>query len=166
MRTHEEAAMEWFASWNRMDRQAFFALLAPGFVAKGVMAPQGVDGETIWRFMVAFRETFPDQHWESGQWLVSDRHMVVCEVIERGTFAGPWPDPGRRITPTHRAYVSDAAMLFRFDADGLIVENKSWYDSVDWFHQIGVDPNVAAPPGEVPDDFPILVAASRDIRER
>jgi hypothetical protein len=37
-------------------------------------------------------------------------------------------------------------MLFRFDPDGLIVENRTGYDSVDWFHQIGVDPNVGAPP--------------------
>jgi hypothetical protein len=34
-------------------------------------------------------------------------------------------------------------MFFRFDADGLILENNSWYDSVDWFRQIGVDPNIA-----------------------
>ena len=101
--------------------------------------------------MVAFRETFPDQKWERGSWLVSDGDIVVCEVIESGTFAGPWPDPARRIAPTNRAYVSSAVMLFRFDPDGRIVENQSWYDSVDWFHQIGVDPNVAAPPGEVPD---------------
>lgn len=143
--------MEWLASWNRLDRAAFLALLAPDFVASGVMAPQGVDGAAVWDFMVAFRSTFPDQKWERGGWLVSDRDLVVCEVIESGTFAGPWPDPARAISPTNRAYRSGAVMLFRFDADGLIVENESWYDSVDWFHQIGVDPNVAAPPGEVPD---------------
>ena len=160
MRTHAEAALEWFASWNRIDRDAFLALLAPGFVAKGVMAPQGVDGETIWKVMVAFRETFHDQHWEPGRWLVSDRDLVVCEVFESGTFAGPWPDPGRKIAPTNRPYVSDAVMLFRFDPDGLIVENQSWYDSVDWFHQIGVDPNVAAPPGEVPDVSAIALAGT------
>lgn len=156
MRTHAEAALEWFASWNRLDRDAFFALLAPDFVAKGVMAPAGLDKDAIWDFMVAFRATFPDQRWEPGAWLVGDGDLVVCEVIESGTFAGPWPDPRRAIAPTHRSYVSRAVMLFRFDADGLIVENESWYDSVDWFHQIGVDPNVAAPPDEAPDPSGIL----------
>jgi steroid delta-isomerase-like uncharacterized protein len=158
MRTHTEAAREWLASWNRLDREAFLALLAPDFVGRGVMAPQGVTAEAIWDFMVAFRETFPDQRWELGRWLVSDRDLVVCEVVESGTFAGPWPDPGRAIVPTNRSYVSRAAMLFRFNPDGLIVENESWYDSVDWFHQIGVDPNVAAPPDEVPDVSAVLSA--------
>ena len=91
---------------------------------------------------------------------MSDRDLLVCEVLESGTFAGPWPGPERRIAPTNRAYVSDAVMLFRFDSDGLIVENQSWYDSVDWFHQIGVDPNVGAPPDEVPDVSTILRAPS------
>jgi len=145
-----------------MDGDAFFGLLAPGFVAKGVMAPQGVDRETIWNAVVAFRGTFPDQKWELGGWMVCDRDVIVCEVFESGTFAGPWPDPERMIPPTNRAYVSGAVMFFRFDADGLIVENQSWYDSVDWFHQIGVDPNVAAPPKEEPDAaFSRLARSSR-----
>lgn len=152
--------MEWFASWNRIDREAFFSLLAPDFVAKGVMAPRGVDGDTIWNVMVAFRETFPDQQWEPGAWLVSEGDIVVCQVFESGTFAGRWPDAERAIAPTNRAYRSDAVMFFRFNADGLIVENQSWYDSVDWFHQIGVDPNVAAPPETVADVSIFLQAQS------
>ena len=143
-----------------MDRAAFLALLSPDFVARGVMAPGGVDKDTIWNVMVAFRGTFPDQRWDLGDWLVSDHDLLVCEVIESGTFAGIWPDPKRGIAPTNRSYVSSAVMLFRFDSDGLIVENRTWYDSVDWFHQIGVDPNVGAPPQEVPDVAITRVARS------
>jgi steroid delta-isomerase-like uncharacterized protein len=157
MRTHADAALAWLDTWNRMDREAFFALLAPDFVASGVMAPRGVDKEVIWDVMVAFRETFPDQRWELGTWLVGDGDIVVCEVIESGTFAGRWADPERDIAPTNRAYASSAVMFFRFDRDGLIVENRSWYDSVDWFHQIGVDPNVAAPADVIPDVTAIVV---------
>lgn len=155
-----DAALAWFATWNALDREAFLRLLAPGFVARGAMDPAGVSGEATWEFMVAFRGTFPDQRWELGSWLVSDGDLLVCEVVESGTFAGPWPGPDRGISPTNRHYVSRAAMLFRFDADGLIVENESWYDSVDWFHQIGVDPNVGAPPGEIPDVSGVLLARS------
>jgi hypothetical protein len=103
-----------------------------------------------------FRKTFPDVRWELGSWLVSDGDIVVCEVVERGTFVGPWANPVRTIAPTKRSYVSDAVMLFRFNPDGLIVENRSWYDSVDWFHQIGVDPNMAAPAGAEPDSLSIV----------
>ena len=145
------AATAWFETWNRLDREAFFALLAPDFVAKGVMGPGGVDKETLWKLVVAFRETFPDQRWELGAWLACDGDIVVCEVVETGTFTGPWANPEQGTPPTNRSYVSHAAMFFRFDTDGLIVENESWYDSVDWFHQIGVDPNIAAPPGAEPD---------------
>lgn len=166
MRTHAEAAIEWLASWNRLDRDAFCGLLAPDFVAKGVMAPDGVDGEAIWNVMLAFRETFPDQKWELGEWLVSDGDLVVCEVLESGTFAGTWPDPTVDIAPTGRSYVSDAVMFFRFNADGLIVENQSWYDSVGWFRQIGVDPKVAAPPEGVSDAQAVLRAKSGDVTTR
>ncbi len=158
MRTREEATKEWFRSWNTLDRDAFYALLAPDFVGKGVMGPQGVDKETMWKVMVAFRETFPDIKWELGNWLVSDHDIVVCEVFESGTFTGPWANPAREIEPTNRAYLSDAVMFFRFNAEGLIVENQRWYDSVDWFHQIGVDPNVGAPPEAEPDSSSIVKA--------
>jgi predicted ester cyclase len=134
-----------------MDKQGFLALLAPEFVGRGSMAPQGVDGETIWRVMVAFRETFPDIQWELGRWMVSDGPIVVCQLFESGTFSGPWANRTRPIAPTNRSYISDAVMYFRFDDAGRIVENQSWYDSVDWFHQIGVDPDVASPPGGEPD---------------
>jgi predicted ester cyclase len=141
-RRHEKSVMEWLRTWNSVDREAFLALLSPEFVGKGVMAPQGLDGDTMWSFMVAFRETFPDIKWELGEWLVCDGDISVCQLFESGTFSGRWPNSGP-IEPTNRSYRSEAVMLFRFDEDGLILENKSWYDSVDWFRQIGVDPNLA-----------------------
>ena len=146
-RTPVESVKEWLRTWNTVDRDGFFDLLSPDFVGKGVMAPDGVDGEAIWKMMVDFRETFPDIRWELGDWLVVEGDIAVCQLFESGTFSGPWPDSDRIIEPTNRSYRSEAVMLFRFDADGLVVENKSWYDSVDWFHQIGVDPNLGAPPG-------------------
>ena len=110
------------------------------------MAPRGVDGETMWQVMVAFRGTFPDIKWELGDWLVTDGAIAVCHLFESGTFTGPRPDAARHIAPTGRSYRSEAVMYFRFDDAGRMVENESWYDSVDWFHQIGVDPNLATPP--------------------
>jgi steroid delta-isomerase-like uncharacterized protein len=157
-RTREESAREWLRTWNAVDRDGFFALLAPDFVGKGVMAPQGIDGETIWKVMVAFRETFPDIRWELGNWLVSDQDIVVCQLFESGTFTGRWANPDRSIEPTNRPYRSDAVMFFRFNAEGQIVENQSWYDSVDWFRQIGVDPNIGAPPSSEPDAISIATA--------
>lgn len=145
-RTAEESVRAWLHTWNEVDRDGFLALLSPHFTAKGVMAPQGVDGETTWKVMMAFRETFPDIRWELGDWLAVDGDVAVCQLYESGTFTGRWATPGRDIEPTGRSYRSDAVMFFRFDAEGRIVENQSWYDSVDWFHQIGVDPNIGAPP--------------------
>jgi predicted ester cyclase len=139
---NRQAVMEWLRTWNTVDREAFLALLTPDFVGKGVMAPEGVDSETMWNFMVAFRATFPDIKWELGEWLVCEGDICVCQLFESGTFTGPWP--GLDLQPTNRSYRSEAVMLFRFDAEGLILENKSWYDSVDWFRQIGVDPNAAS----------------------
>jgi predicted ester cyclase len=162
-RSHRESVMEWHRTWNEVDRAGFFELLSPRFVGKGVMAPQGIDSEAIWNMMVAFRETFPDIRWELGDWLVVDGDIAVCHLFESGTFTGRWPDADRAIEPTHRSYRSEAVMLFRFDADGLIVENKSWYDSVDWFHQIGVDPNVGAPPG--PAQVSVVGAESRGLAD-
>jgi hypothetical protein len=150
LRSPAESVKEWLRTWNTVDRDGFFDLLSPRFVGKGVMAPAGVDGETIWQVMVAFRETFPDIRWELGDWLVTQGDIAVCQLFESGTFTGHWADPNRVVEPTGRSYRSEAVMFFRFDSVGKIVENKSWYDSVDWFHQIGVDPNVGAPPDSKP----------------
>lgn len=140
----EHAVKRWMETWNAVDREGFMALLAPNFVGKGVMAPQGLDADTMWNFMLAFRETFPDIRWEMGDWLVSEGDICVCHLFESGTFTGPWPGADERITPTNRAYRSEAVMFFRFDSAGLITENNSWYDSVDWFRQIGVDVSAVA----------------------
>jgi hypothetical protein len=160
-RSAAESVREWIRTWNTVDRDGLFDLLSPRFVGKGVMAPQGIDGEAIWNVMVAFRETFPDIRWEPGDWLVAQGDIAVCHLFESGTFTGRWPDPERVIEPTFRSYRSEAVMLFRFDADGRILENQSWYDSVDWFHQIGVDPNVGAPPDAAPLGEPVAAGGVR-----
>ena len=142
-RTPAESVIEWLRTWNTVDEDGFYGLLSADFVGKGVMAPDGVDAETMWQMMLAFRDTFPDIRWELGEWLVVQDRIAVCQLFESGTFCGRWPN--LMIEPTGQSYRSEAVMLFRFDGDGRITENKSWYDSVDWFHQIGVDPNIAAP---------------------
>jgi hypothetical protein len=81
--TPAESVREWMRTWNEVDREGFFALLSPRFVGKGVMAPQGVDGEAIWQMMVAFRETFPDIRWELGDWLVVQGDLAVCHTSRR-----------------------------------------------------------------------------------
>src|SRR5688572_24437898 len=129
--TAEDSVREFLRTWNSLDRDGFFRLLSPDFAGKGVMAPHGVDGETMWQMMVAFRETFPDIRWELGDWLVADGHIAVCHLFESGTFTGPWPDAELHIEPTGRSYRSAAVMYFRFDDAGRMVENESWYDSVD-----------------------------------
>ena len=70
---------------------------------------------------------------------------VVCEVLETATFTGPMQLPTGALTPTNRPYKIPVGAFFRVNAQGLIVERRSYWDTADWERQIGIDPQLFAP---------------------
>jgi ketosteroid isomerase-like protein len=53
--------------------------------------------------------------------------------------------PAGVIAPTNRAYTLPVGSFFRLDAEGLIVAQRTYWDTASWARQIGVDPRLFAP---------------------
>ena len=64
--------------------------------------------------------------------ITAEEDRVVCEVIETATFTGPMELPAGGIAPTNRSYKLPIGSFFRINAQGLIVEQRSYWDTADW----------------------------------
>ena len=72
--------------------------------------------------------------------IMAEGDKVACEVIETATFTGPMELPSGVLAPTNRSYKLPVASLFRVNAQGLIIEQRTYWDTADWERQIGIDP--------------------------
>jgi predicted ester cyclase len=77
--------------------------------------------------------------------IIAEDNHVACQVVETATFTGPMELPSGYLEPTKRSYKIPVASFFRINADGLIAEQRTYWDTSDWERQIGIDPKLFAP---------------------
>lgn len=94
-----------------------------------------------------FDKSLPDLKEEIVS-ILAEGDRVVCEVIETATFTGPMELPSGAIAPTHRSYKLPVGAFFRVNTQGLIIEQRTYWDTADWERQIGIDPKLFAPEPE------------------
>jgi predicted ester cyclase len=82
--------------------------------------------------------------------IIAEDDRVVCEVVETATFSGPMEFPTGVIAPTNRSYKLPVASFFRVNSQGLIVEQRTYWDTADWADQMGIDPKLFVPKLEPP----------------
>jgi len=91
-----------------------------------------------------FPAAFPDLTFEVQQIVVGDDDFAAVRGLQRGThlgnFLGMVPPTGKRVTWTGTA-------IFRFNADGKIVERWQDLDNLSLFQQLGVIPAFGAAQG-------------------
>jgi steroid delta-isomerase-like uncharacterized protein len=139
-----EIIRNFWRAWNEKDLDAVLALLAPEFQSHSVLRPNlPVDRETFARGFLFFRKMLPDLK-EEVVTVVADDNVVACEVIETATMTGSLDLPGRSIAPTNRSYRLPLAAFFRIDSQGLITEQRTYWDTFSWSQQIGIDPRLFA----------------------
>jgi hypothetical protein len=46
------------------------------------------------------------------------------------------------IAPTNRSYALPFSVFFRVNAEGLIIEQRNYWDTANWIKQIGIDPKI------------------------
>jgi hypothetical protein len=59
--------------------------------------------------------------------------------------------PSGVIAPTNRAYTLPLASFFRFNSHGLILTQRTYWDTASWAQQIGLDPSLFAPSAKEPN---------------
>jgi hypothetical protein len=56
----------------------------------------------------------------------------------RGTFTGPLASPEGDIPPTGKSAEVKVAFIAKVNADGLIEEDRTYYDTTDFMKQLGL----------------------------
>jgi steroid delta-isomerase-like uncharacterized protein len=145
MTTPEETVRSYWRAWSDHDLDGVLALLAAAFVSRSSLS-QGrpADKDLIARGFNMFMKALPDLR-EEIVGVVAEGDKVACQVIETATFTGPMELPTGIVAPTNRAYTLPVGSFFRLDARGLIIEQRTYWDTASWARQIGIDPTLFAP---------------------
>lgn len=86
----------------------------------------------------SYFRAYPDFSFELKS-SMEDGRLLSCEGIVRGTHNGPLATPDGDIAPTGRKVEIDVAAFFDITADGLIAEDRTYFDSAVMMSQLGLD---------------------------
>ncbi len=93
-------------------------------------------------YAMTFIRAFPDVRLTVENTVVSG-DWVACEMSFEGTHEGPLEGPEGSIPPTNRRVTGKGAEFIRFQ-DVKVVEERLYYDQMDFLGQLGVmEPQVA-----------------------
>ena len=93
--------------------------------------------KAIQEHMESMLRAFPDLKIEFLTILPSGNH-IAFEQIVRGTNTGTIISPEGEIPPTGKKVEFKAVWIGRISADGLIEEDRSYYDTADFMRQLGL----------------------------
>ncbi|MBN2257753.1 MAG: ester cyclase [Anaerolineaceae bacterium] len=99
--------------------------------------PEPVRGrEAIAKNQEVFFRAMPDVNVKFIT-LLSGNH-IVFEGTTEGTFTGPMTTPAGDIPPTGKSAKFKFVFIAKVNADGLIEEDRTYYDTADFMRQLGI----------------------------
>jgi steroid delta-isomerase-like uncharacterized protein len=99
--------------------------------------PEPIRGrEAIAKNLEAVFRAMPDLNVEFTT-LISGNH-IVFEGATEGTFTGPMATPAGDIPPTGKSAKYKYVFIAKVNADGLIEEDRTYYDPADFMRQLGL----------------------------
>jgi steroid delta-isomerase-like uncharacterized protein len=143
--TSKETVTNYWRAWSEHNLDNLLALLAPEFISRSSLSQErAANKDMIAMGFKMFDKALPDLKEELVS-IIAENDRVVCEVIETATFTGPMELPTGVIAPTNRPYKLPVGSFFHVNAQGLITEQHTYWDTADWERQIGIDPKLFAP---------------------
>jgi steroid delta-isomerase-like uncharacterized protein len=143
--TPKDTVNNYWRAWSEHNLDNLLALLAPEFVSRSSLSQGRAAGkDMIAKGFQMFNKSLPDLKEEVIS-IIAEDDRVACQVVETATFTGPMELPTGVIAPTNRSYKLPVASFFRINAQGLIVEQRTYWDTANWARQIGIDPKLLAP---------------------
>ncbi|HZA40743.1 MAG TPA: nuclear transport factor 2 family protein [Actinomycetota bacterium] len=124
---------------NRGDLQGLAAMFAPNAVLYEPLAPEPVKGrDAIAATFAAFKQAIPDMQWRLIAPVFDDGQRVAFEVDVAGVNSGTLPTPEGELPPTGNAVSLRIAVVETLDADGLIAEERAYFDATGLAAQLGM----------------------------
>jgi steroid delta-isomerase-like uncharacterized protein len=124
---------------NRKDPSAFAALFAVDAVLRDPFFPEPTKGRDAIRLMLeGILRAFPDLTWKQlGDPIEADGRAAFV-VSVRGTNEGPLAMPAGEVPPTGKAMAFETAVFWTIGSDGLIAEERSYFDAGGVAAQLGL----------------------------
>jgi SnoaL-like domain len=133
--TAEQTARDFFSRYNEQNIPAMIELFTDAgiveYVPLHLEGPVGEIGPGSWGVLV---DAFPDLHNEIGQITVSENGKRAFVDVMIG---GKQVKDTFGITNQNKTYWLRHLFVFDFDAVGKIERVTSFWDSVDWYSQLG-----------------------------
>ena len=104
------------------------------------MTPQGMKGkDAIRKYQETLTRAFRDVEARTLK-VVSTGDVTAWEWVFTLTNSGPLELPTGTLPPTNRQVKMDGATFYRFNREGLIAEQRDYFDIASIMQQLGVKP--------------------------
>lgn len=137
----EEIVRKLADALSRRDVNAIAALHAPNGVNYFPFAPEGIQGrEAIRKFNETQAKAFQDTEMKLST-IIPRGDTVAAEFVFKGKNTGRLELPnGITLPPTNRQVTVPGALFLRVDTEGLIAEQRVYFDNASFLQQLGVKP--------------------------
>jgi steroid delta-isomerase-like uncharacterized protein len=124
-------------AWDDKDMEALVAHYTEDAVMYMPGEPPVRGREAIAKNQGAFVRAMPDFKLTFNQVLSSGNHAAF-EGVVNGTFTGPLSTPEGDIQPTGNKVQLKFAFFARLNEDGLVEEDRTYFDTADFMRQLGL----------------------------
>lgn len=125
---------------NRSDAPGYAALFAPDAVMYDPFFPEPLKGrEAIEATTKAVLRAFPDLQWRLRS-VTDGGDRVAFDMTVSGVNDGPLEMPDGELSPTGRTMSVDMGIFLQLSPDGLITEERSYFDVTGLAAQLGLGP--------------------------
>jgi steroid delta-isomerase-like uncharacterized protein len=139
--TGEELARRYVDTFNARDVDAWVALFAEDGVIYDPFFPEASKGrEAIENVEKSVLRAFPDMQWRQLRPAIAVGDRVAVELGVSGVNDGPLEMPGGELPATGRAISFESGTFWLIGPDGLITEERSYFDATGVAAQLGIVP--------------------------
>lgn len=139
--TGEELARRYVDTFNDRDVDAWVALFAEDAVIHDPFFPEPSKGrEAIENVEQAVLRAFPDMQWRQLRPAIDVGDRVAVELAVNAVNDGPLEMPDGELPATGRAISFETGVFWLIGSDGLITEERSYFDATGVAAQLGITP--------------------------
>ena len=135
----DQVVRQYVEAVNQQDPKGFAALFAADAVLHDPFFPEPTTGRAALQSMLeGILRAFPDMAWKQLGDPIAGGGRVAFVVSVSGTNDGPLAMPTGDVPATGKPMAYEAAVFWTIDADGLIAEERSYFDATGVAAQLGL----------------------------
>ena len=135
----EDLARRYVETFNDRDVEGWGALFAEDAVIHDPFWPELIKGREASKSLLnSALRAFPDMRWRQLQPVIDVGDRVAVELAVNAVNEGPLEMPGGELPATGRAISYETGIFWLIGPDGLITEERSYFDATGVAAQLGM----------------------------